>query len=300
MSAELRQMRYFVAVAERRSFTRAAADMYVAQQALSQQVKALEETLGVKLLDRTSRRVELTPAGAAYLEDCRRVLAAVRRAEEHARAVADGTAGRLRLAYTVATAYDTVPVLIADLTRRFPQIKVQSREVFGGDIARLLAEDQYSLAIAPQTSYPAGFTQQVIRREPLRAAVGADHPLAAAARVSMRQLRAETFQLWPRDMAPGYYDAVLDACRSADFVPSLDETGSGTTAWMNIAEGRGVNLIVASATGQLPRDIVLLELDDQRLELPISLVHRNDLGHPALPRILDHCAKLAHELHWLP
>ena len=115
----------------------------------------------------------------------------------------------------------------------------------------------------------------------------------------MRQLRGETFQLWPRDMAPGYYDAVIDACRAVGFLPSRDESGSGITAWMNIAAGRGVNLVVASAAAHLPRGVVLVDLDDQRLELPVTLVCRDDLTQPALTRVLDHCVKLAHKLRWL-
>ena len=111
-SFELRQLRTFAAVAERRSFTRAADDLHIAQQAVSQQIKALERSLGVTLLRRNSRRVELTAEGAVFLAECRRVLGAADRAARRVKAAAQGEAGTLRLAYTLTTVWDTIPNLL--------------------------------------------------------------------------------------------------------------------------------------------------------------------------------------------
>ena len=105
MVPELRQLRYFVAVAERGSFTRAADDLFVAQHAVSQQIRALENGLSVRLLWRTSRRVELTPAGRACLPDCRRILAAADRAVRRVQEAARGEAGTVRICYTLTAAY---------------------------------------------------------------------------------------------------------------------------------------------------------------------------------------------------
>src|SRR6516165_12540158 len=112
---ELRHLRTSAAVAERRSFTRAADDLHIAQQAVSQHVKALERSLGVTLLRRTPRRVELTAEGAVFLADCRRVLAAADRAARRVQAAARGEVGTLRLAYTLTTVWETIPTLLARL-----------------------------------------------------------------------------------------------------------------------------------------------------------------------------------------
>jgi DNA-binding transcriptional LysR family regulator len=141
VTPDLRQLRSFVAVAERGSFTRAADDLYVAQQAISQQIKALESALGVTLLRRTSRRVELTPAGKVFLADCRRVLAAADRAVRRVQEAARGEVGTVRIAYTLTAAWQTVPALLSRLGERYPQLTVQAREVFADDIPRLLRED---------------------------------------------------------------------------------------------------------------------------------------------------------------
>jgi DNA-binding transcriptional LysR family regulator len=118
VTPDLRQMRYFVAVAERGSFTRAADDLYVAQQAVSQQIKALESALGVTLLRRDSRHVTLTPEGAVFLSDCKRVLAAADRAVRRVQAAALGEVGTIHVVYTLATAYHTVPALLARMPPR--------------------------------------------------------------------------------------------------------------------------------------------------------------------------------------
>jgi len=185
---ELRQLRTFAAVAQRRSFTRAADDLHIAQQAVSQQIKALERSLGVTLLRRTPRRVELTAEGEVFLADCRRVLAAADRAARRVRAAARGEVGTLRLAYTLTTVWDTIPRLLARLNEVHPQLKVEAREVFGADIPELLLGERYDLALAPMTSYPRGFRSRNVRCEPLRIALSKTDPLARRKRIELTTL----------------------------------------------------------------------------------------------------------------
>ena len=202
----LRQLRTFAVVAEHRSFTSAADDLHIAQQAVSQQVKALERSLGVTLLHRSSRRVELTPEGTVFLVDCRRILSAADRAVRRVKAAARGEAGTLRLAYTLTTVWDTIPILLARLGELYPQLGVDAREVFGGDIPELLLGERYDLAIAPMTSYPRGFRHRTVRREPLRVALGDGHELADRSSIELAELRDQRFEIWPREMAPGFYE----------------------------------------------------------------------------------------------
>src|SRR5262245_47947862 len=164
-------MRYFRAVAERGSFTGAARELHVAQQAVSQQVKALEQLLGVTLLERSSRKVSLTPEGTVFLADCRRVLAGADRAARRVQAAARGEAGTLRLVYTLVSAFETVPVLLARLAKDYPLLKVEAREVFGSDVDSLLRDGDSDLALAPLTTYPEDPLQRTVRREVLRVAV---------------------------------------------------------------------------------------------------------------------------------
>jgi DNA-binding transcriptional LysR family regulator len=298
VTPDLRQMRYFAAVAERGSFTGAARELHVAQQAVSQQVKALEQLLGVTLLERSSRRVKLTPEGVVFLADCRRVLAGADHAARRVQAAARGEAGTMRLAYTLVSAFDTVPVLLARLDKKYPLLKVEAREVFGIDVAALLRDGVCDVALAPLTSYSDDLRQRTIRREVVRVAVGEHHRLGDWEQIDLGSLRNETLELWPREMAPGYYDAIIAACHSAGFEPKVDRHGAGSTVWGYIADGRGVGLVVSSLIEQLPRGVKLLDVAPPRPMLTVNAVWRRDHELPALERLFEAAKELAQEHHW--
>ena len=299
VTPDLRQLRAFVTVAERGSFTRAAEDLYVAQQAVSQQIKALESALGVTLLRRTSRRVELTPAGKVFLADSRRVLSAADRAVRRVREAARGEVGTVRIAYTVTAAYQTIPALLSRLGERYPELKAQAREVFAEEIARLLRTDACDVGIGPATDYPADLRQQLIRREVWRLAVGARHRLAASGQVALREVSAEQVELWPREMTPGYYDAVMAACRAAGFEPRVDQEGAGSTVWGYIARGRGIGLVVSSLAEQLPPGVTLIDIAPPAPPpLGVTAVWQPEGTHPAVERFLEAAAELAAERGW--
>jgi DNA-binding transcriptional LysR family regulator len=295
---DLRQVRTFVAVARHRSFTRAAEELFIAQQAVSQHIRSLERTLGVTLLRRSPRHVELTAEGAVFLADCRRIMAAVNRANRRVQAAARGEAGRLRLGYTLTTAWDTTPRLLARLSERYPQLRVDAREVFGGDIADLLLAEQLDVALAPMTAYPRGLRRRTVRREPLRIALSAKDPLAGKASIDLAALRDRRFEVWPREMAPGFYDAVLAACRAAGFEPELDERATGNTVWGYLARGRGVALINDSLREQQPRGVTLADVAGADHTLSIEAI-----WHAAAPttvqRVVDAAIELAAEGAWL-
>ena len=291
-------MRYFATVAERGSFTRAAEELHVAQQAVSQQVRALEQLLGVRLLERSSRRVTLTPEGEVFLADCRRVLAGADRAARRVQAAARGEAGTVRLAYTLVSAFETVPVLLARLGEDYPLLKVDTREIYGSDVASLLGDGTCDLALAPLTTYPGNLGQRTIRREVVRLAVAESHPLAGTEQIELACLRNETFELWPREMAPGYYDAIVAACRTAGFEPRIDRRGAGSTVWGYIAQGRGVGLVVSSLIEQLPRGVQLIDLAPPRPMLTVNAVWRRDHEIPAIERILAAARQVAKGRHW--
>jgi DNA-binding transcriptional LysR family regulator len=299
VAPELRQLRAFVAVAERSSFTAAAGELHVAQQAVSQQIRALEKTLGVTLFRRTSRRVELTPEGAVFLVDARRVLANADRAVSRVQAAARGEAGTVRLAYTLTTVYDTVPTVLATLNETLPQLKIDAREVFGGDLVDLFETEHCDIALAPKSTYPRGIRQRAIRSEVFRVAVGERHRLADRTELQLSELQDERFEFWPREMAPGYYDAVEEACHAAGFEPDRDEQAAGSTVWGNIAHGRGIGLVVSTLIEQLPRGLRLVDLTPPPPRLTITAVwaHRND--HPAIDRLTDIMSRLASDRGWI-
>jgi DNA-binding transcriptional LysR family regulator len=292
-------MRYFVAVAEHGNFTRAADELHVAQQAVSQQIRALEATLSVTLLRRSSRNVELTPEGVVFLADAKRLLAESDRAVRRVRAVARGEAGTLRLAYTLVTAFETTPLLLELLNRRHPELQVSAREVYGADVTDLLLGGKSDLALMPMGSLPPGLRQRLIRREVLRLAVSAHHPLAETDQIELSTLKDERFEVFPRHASPGYYDVIVGACRAAGFEPSLDEHSAGSTVWcQDIARGRGVGLTVSSCGEQHAPGVAFISLAPPRPTLAINAVWSDGAEQPAVARFLDTAASLAAERGW--
>jgi len=292
-------MRYVVEVAGQHSFSRAAERLHVAQQALSQQVKSVENQLGVQLFTRTNRGVELTPAGVVFVQEARRVITAAERAVDRAQAVARGEAGSVRLAYTLATVYETLPAIAERVQAGFPKLALELREVFGGEIPRLLSDGAHDAALCPRTSFPQAYERQEVRREPLVAAVSSSSEMAARDRVAVAELADAPLELWPREMAPGYYDAVIATCRDAGFEPRCDEQAAGSTVWGNIAQGRGVGLVVRSLVDQLPRGITLVELSEPRAVLIIDLVWHRETASPAVRHLVTAAGAVAVERNWL-
>jgi DNA-binding transcriptional LysR family regulator len=299
VTPDLRQMRYVVEVAKERSFSRAAVNLHVAQQAVSNQIKVIEQALGVQLFERTSRGVALTAAGEAFVQEARRTLDAADRVGQRAQAAARGEVGTLRLAYTLATVYETLPALIDALAAEHPDLAVRPREVFAEDIERLLSEEHVDLALAPHVGRGTGLDQHPVRLEPFVAAVAENHPLAAEQHLPVTALRDETIQLWPHAMSPGYYDAVITACRDAGFEPRLDEQ-AGSTVWGNIARGRGVGLVVGSLRYQLPHGLALIPLAAPAPTLAIDLVWPTDRTTPAVRRLTVIADRLAEDRGWRP
>jgi DNA-binding transcriptional LysR family regulator len=300
VTPDLRQMRYVVEVAREHSFSRAAANLHVAQQAVSQQVKGVEAALGVELFRRTSRGVEVTPGGEAFVQEARRALTAADRVGQRAQAAARGEVGTLTLAYTLATVYETLPALIDALAAEHPDLRVRPREVFAEDIERLLGDERVDLALAPHVGRRRGLDQHAVRHEPFVAAVADNHPLATDRHIPLTALADETIELWPETMSPGYYDAVVAACRDAGFAPRLDEQAAGSAVWGNIARGRGVGLVVGSLRYQLPRGLTLTELAPPAPTLTIDLTWPIDRTTPAVRRLTEAARRLSRDRNWLP
>jgi DNA-binding transcriptional LysR family regulator len=291
-------MRYVIAVARERNFTRAAEQLHVAQQALSQQVRVVEQMLGVELFDRDARPVKLTAAGAVFVQEAKRAIAASERVLDRTLAAARGELGRIRLAYTFAIAYETLPVLLDTFAEGAPQVAVSYREMFGADMSSQLREDKLDLALTPRFELDEEFECEAIRRETFLVALSDRHPLASAARIDLTQLRHEVFQGWPRDVSPGYHAAVITACHAAGFEPNVDDTSTGSTAWNNIAAGRGVALVVASAGPQVRSGIALVPLHSPPAHIILDVVWRRDNELPAVRRFIDTARRVRDERAW--
>jgi DNA-binding transcriptional LysR family regulator len=241
---ELRQLQYFAAVARHRHFTRAAEELYVTQPALSQQVRRLEAELGLALLRRTSRGVELTPAGADLLVHAEAVLAEV----QAARALMDRHSGVSRgVARVAATAADAprLPDALAGFHGDHPGIQIALRQGSAAEVVALVQRGSVDVAVLALTGEPpAGVELEPLADEPLRVAVPADDPLAGA-RVALADLRGRPFIL--AEPGTALRETVMAATQASGFSPlPLVEVGDPGTVRHLVRAGLGISLVPAS------------------------------------------------------
>ena len=225
MDLEPRVLRYFLAVAQELHFGRAAARLYISQPSLSNQIQNLERTLGTDLFVRTSRKVELTQAGRALLAEAPLALAALERAAERVRLAGSGVAGTIRLGYAPMAGYETLGAILAAAEHDSPNLTVIPSESFSSEIPGQVLAGELDVGIALFPEPMRGVRTAVLRTEPLALLLGKDHPLVVTGTgddpVPVASLRNETILLFPRELAPRYYDAVIAACEQSGFQPRI-------------------------------------------------------------------------------
>jgi DNA-binding transcriptional LysR family regulator len=300
---ELRHLRYFVAVAEECNFTRAAARLGMQQPPLSQQLQALERELGVRLFNRLPRGVELTAAGAAFLDDSRAALAHVEASSKRARRLASGAAGTLSIGIaTSAATQETVPRVIAGFRRRHPLVDLAFVEGNAAALTEAVLARRADVALvrAPVDRSPA-LRYEKLLQEPLLAAIAKSHPLAARAGkgprpgITLKALGKEPFILVRRPGAPGIYADLLAACGAAGFEPRIAaEVGSMLTNILLVAAGVGVSVVPASMRGIQSTLVSYLPLRGAgRFTAPLTLIHERGAANPSVARFVELARGLA-------
>ncbi|MEU5219827.1 LysR family transcriptional regulator [Streptomyces sp. NPDC020807] len=259
---ELQQMRYVIAVAETNSFTRAAQRCLVVQSALSHQIARLEKELGARLFERTSRRVRLTEAGAAFLPQARQCLDAAERAAADVAATVGEVRGRLALGLIPTVAAVDVPAVLREFHRRHPKAQV-SLGVGASDelVERVrLGEVEVAFLGIPVTARPRGVMARELARERLVAVVSPDHPLAGESAVDLRRLSAEVFVDLPAKTAGRAQSDLAFAAAGLTREVAFEVTNADYLARL-VGAGLGVALLpptyVAGLTG-----LVAIEVAD--------------------------------------
>jgi DNA-binding transcriptional LysR family regulator len=245
---DLRQLRQFVAVAEERSFRRAAERLHVSQPPLSVAVQRLEAELGIQLLERTRQGVRLTPAGGAFLEEARRTLAHAQLSVEIAQRVASGKLGTLRLSFVPSAGLSIVPRLLREFRRGHAGVKLVLTPETTARQLEALSRGQVDVGlVVPPLHESRGLRVRPITQEALVLAVPASHPLAGRGRVQLRDLASETFVGFAEKDGPGFESVLTAACQESGFVPRFAQSASQMQSILAlVAAGHGVALVPAA------------------------------------------------------
>ncbi|NYT38982.1 LysR family transcriptional regulator [Allopusillimonas soli] len=293
---DFRQLNYFVAVAQELSFSGAAKKLHISQPPLSQQIKLLEEDLGVQLFERTRRVVKLTHAGALFLERATEILAQY----AHARALCawtkDGQAGMLRIAFTASVPmFDAFPHILQGFRGRYPRIELALRHLSTGEQLQALSSGDIDVGfLRPSSSFKAPPTLETtdLWRDELVLAVAQHHPLASATRrIRLEQLAREDFILFPQASGCGLFEHITTLTAQAGFTPTIvQEVQENSTTLALVAAGLGVSIVPSIYSQTKPPGVVFKRLQgdatSSRIVMAASTAHR--LVNMSLPHFLRH------------
>ena len=247
MQPELRLVRYWVAVAEEANITRAAERLHISQPALSAAIKQLEQQLGVALLDRSGRVVEVTEAGRVLLEQGRELLATADRVFDAVRARDAAAVGRLRIGLSPTARYGVGPALLAACADRAPGVMLYPAEDTTGALLRDVRGGRLDLAVLFCATGAEGVQLRALRDEPAVVHMRDDHPLAGRASVGLEELTEETFLVADSVESGGFTDRVLEMCRVRGFEPRTRPDPYPDLGLQAVREGLGVVIYVRSA-----------------------------------------------------
>ncbi|HEU5158469.1 MAG TPA: LysR substrate-binding domain-containing protein [Streptosporangiaceae bacterium] len=244
---ELRHLRYFMAVAEELHFGRAAEHLHIVQPALSKQIAALEKELGVRLLERTKRRVELTEAGRAFLDDARNVLAQADLAADRARSAGRGERGVLVVGFIPPALNSVLPPALGRYRAEHPDVRLVLRELPNRAAIDGVLADRIHISFVRVPFDDHNLCCEPVYEEPVVVALPSDHPLAALEAVPLAALCDEAFVMIPRSQEPELHDYYIALCQEAGFSPQLVHEVSATLVGVGlVASGVGVAFVPSS------------------------------------------------------
>ncbi|EPX3564194.1 LysR substrate-binding domain-containing protein [Pseudomonas aeruginosa] len=288
---ELRHLRYFIAVAEELHFGRAAERLGISQPPLSQQIQALEEEIGARLFERTSRRVELTDAGRLFLDESRQVLAQVDKAVLLARRAHLGELGELKIGFTSSAPFtSTIPSSIHAFRKAYPDVHLDLQEMSSRQVLKALLEESLQVGVIRPLALPDAVHWVELFREPLVAVLRADHPLAAGSEdgLAIAALAEEPFVFFPRSYGTGLYDQVIALTRQAGFSPRIaQEASEAMTIIGLVSAGLGVSILPASFRRTRVDGVVYRTLSDPEATTAVWLVRRQNEGSPLALSFID-------------
>jgi len=293
---DLRRLRYFVAVAERLHFGRAAEALHISQPPLSRAIRALEDELGVALFARTRRKVELTAEGARLLDETRRLTAQLERTVHDLRAMASGQHARLRIGFVSLADYGVLPELLRAYKGANPGVRLSLREMLSPDQAAALHAGELDFGLLlPPVAGAGRLEHLVVQRERFVVALPAKHRLARdAGGLRLRELAGEPFVMIPRQIAPRLYDIVAQlAAQGGMSLNVAQEAIQMQTVVSLVSSGLGAAVVPASVANLGRRGVVYRELAERHPRLDLWLAWRRGVLGEAAGQFVAHARRLA-------
>lgn len=285
---DMRRLRYFVVVAEEQNFSRAAERLHMAQPPLSDQIKRLEQALGVILFDRSSRGARLTRAGELLLIEARRLLVQADQTAEMVRRVGEGEVGRLTLGFVPSASNSVLPPVLSQFRERYPDVQLYLQEMNPDWLVAGLHEGRIDVSFFYLPFQDRALAHEPVSREPLVVALPETHDLASEDEVDLSDLADQPFVLPARYRMLGLYGQVVSTCRDAGFEPVAvqKEVWLMQTIVALVAGGMGVALVPASLRNLTRAGVVYRPVRDLSPTVEMGVVWRRDEQNPVVRSFL--------------
>lgn len=294
---ELRHLRYFVAIAESMSFRAAAERLHISQPPLSRQMKQLERELGTALFERHGRRIQLTEAGSRFLGDAMAVLDGIAQARETALQIGSGSRGRIRLGFVSTALYGILPNVVRALQRRHKDIELVLRELTLPAQLRALDRGEIDAGIVIEPPSLDGLESLDLYLEPLVLCLPDRHALAATPPrrpIAARALAGETFISFPRELAPGLHDRIVEYAARAGFDLTLGQQAVQMQTIVGLVSvGLGVAIVPESLRSLSRPGIVYRELRPRTKAVRTVLIWHDERRSPALGKVIEFVSNFA-------
>jgi DNA-binding transcriptional LysR family regulator len=287
---ELRHLRYFAAVAQHLNYSEASRRLHVAQPAISQTILDLEDELGVKLLLRTKRSVQLTAAGNAFLREAEEILRRSTEAQSLAQRAAHGEVGALGIGFFGTASAPILPMLVQAFRRKFPDVELRLYELNPDQQLAAFEEGRLDLGFSrplPPDRH-SEFDEEVVYTDQLVVALPASHRLARQKIIRLKSLAAEPFVQFHRQGAPGLFDGVIDCCRRAGFSPRIvNEPNFMATVMTLVESGLGVSLIPHCVRTLNRLNVAIRPVTPKSEPIPLCAAWLRSSTNPALVAFRD-------------
>jgi DNA-binding transcriptional LysR family regulator len=295
---ELRQLRYFVTLAEELHFGRAAEREHIVQSALSQQVQRLERELGVRLLERSTHHVALTASGVVFLVEARQILAHVERAAAAARSTA-GASAPLRVGI-IDSSYDSMPQILHEVQARFPGLVINQVEASVPEQYQQLLDGRLDVGVGRATLAPPQIASLLFRQDPLGVLVPTGHPFADLDGVTVADLAREPLLLSEEARAPEFNQFTVEMCRAAGFTPTVyrGTVESIRAAADLVSQGRCLYCVPSSCIAALPGTI-WRPLTEPTSDYPWSVLWRSADKSAHVQAVVSCAQAMSKRLGWL-
>jgi DNA-binding transcriptional LysR family regulator len=275
---ELRQIRSFLSIAETLHFGRTAELIHLSQPALSLQIRALEEEVGVRLLERNRRKTTLTAAGIAFRDDATAALSQLDQAIRKSRLAASGKLGLLRIGFVSTAGIEIVPNIVRQFRELNPEVGFSLRNILTAEQVRMLETGTLDIGFLRVPIVEHSTLDVVtVHREPFVLVVPSSHKLAKRKRVRLREVAGQDFVMYERTYAPGFHDLIFGILRGARIAPNVTQTAVEIPMLISlVASGMGITILPASAVTHSVASVVACEILDRipMVEIAIAVSKR--------------------------